>query len=595
MDPNATDSVLKKTSPDIDPAVFYRFTTEVSAQATVLATQQQQLNHLTSLTEELIRSLRALHLPAPSMNASPQNPPPPASATASATASPRLAFLEKFDGSPTKCKGFLLQCSMFIGQQPTLYPTDDSRIAFVCSLLTGRALEWATVIWEDDHAAFPSFASFTQNFKEVFEHPVGGKEVGEQLLSLRQGGGSAADYALSFRTLAAQTGWRDAEPLKLFFCKGLNHELQSELACRDEGKTLEQFINLAIHLDNLLRSLRLPRSSVSTAAMATAPPAAEPMQIGVTHLSGEERERRVRLNLCLYCGLPGHMRASCPTRPSRNNATVSQNLSQSTFLKIPVRLKVKGTIIDTAAFIDSGAAGNFIDAEFAKTHNIPLVSCESHLAVAALDGRPLGSGRIHFTTEDLTLLTGALHTKTIRLFVFQSPQTPLILGLPWLERHNLHISWSERQISRWSEFCLQNCLSRTCPEQQPEPCTTSNIPGEYHDLATAFSKTKASQLPPHRSCDCAIDLLPGSQPPKGRVFPLSQPESEAMKTYIEEELAKGFIRPSISPASISRLALNRGSRLDFTPRPTLFFPPCLLLLSRLIYLLKRLLLHGSPN
>jgi len=108
MDPSATDSVLQKTLPDIDPAVFYRFATEVSAQATVLATQQQQLNHLTSLTEELVRSLRALHLPAPSMNASPQNPPPPASATASATASPRLAFPEKFDGSPTRCKGFLL-------------------------------------------------------------------------------------------------------------------------------------------------------------------------------------------------------------------------------------------------------------------------------------------------------------------------------------------------------------------------------------------------------------------------------------------------------------------------------------------------------
>ncbi len=37
--------------------------------------------------------------------------------------------------------------------------------------------------------------------------------------------------------------------------------------------------------------------------------------------------------------------------------------------------------------------------------------------------------------------------------------------------------------------------------------------------------------------------------PKGRIFPLSQPESESMKTYIKEELAKGFIRPSTSPAS----------------------------------------------
>ncbi len=31
------------------------------------------------------------------------------------------------------------------------------------------------------------------------------------------------------------------------------------------------------------------------------------------------------------------------------------------------------------------------------------------------------------------------------------------------------------------------------------------------------------------------------------------------------------------------------------PALPFFFPPCLLLLSRLVYLLKRLLLHGSPN
>ncbi len=68
-------------------------------------------------------------------------------------------------------------------------------------------------------------------------------------------------------------------------------------------------------------------------------------------------------------------------------------------------------------------------------------------------------------------------------------------------------------------------------------------------LAEAFSKTKASQLPPHQTGDCAIDLQPGSQPPKGRIFPLSQPEAESMKSYIEEELAKGFLRPSTSPAS----------------------------------------------
>ncbi len=184
MDPSATDSSLQKTSPCLDPAAFYHFTTEVSAQASVLAMHQQQLDQLTSATEELVRTLQALRLKA--LNA-------PAPHTTSTTARPRLTFPERFDGSPTKCKGFLLQCSMFVKQQPMLYPTDESRIAFVSSLLTGRALEWATVVWSEDRPTFPTFRAFLQRFKEVFELPAGGKEAGEQLLSLRQGRGSAAD------------------------------------------------------------------------------------------------------------------------------------------------------------------------------------------------------------------------------------------------------------------------------------------------------------------------------------------------------------------------------------------------------------------
>ncbi|KAG1925937.1 hypothetical protein F2P79_025177 [Pimephales promelas] len=151
---------------------------------------------------------------------------------------------------------------------------------------------------------------------------------------------------------------------------------------------------------------------------------------------------------------------------------------------------------------------------FARNNNIPLVPYDSHLAVAALDGRPLGSGRIKFTTEDLQLSTGVLHTETIRLFVSVTTKS-----------HHPRTSMGT------------------------ETSLTEVLPSVYQDLAEAFSKMKASHLPPHRASDCAIDLLPGSQPPKGRVFPLSQPEAEAMRSYIQEELGKGFIRPFTSPAS----------------------------------------------
>lgn len=53
--------------------------------------------------------------------------------------------------------------------------------------------------------------------------------------------------------------------------------------------------------------------------------------------------------------------------------------------------------------LDSGAAGNFIDEGFANAHDVPVNPCNFLLAVAALDGRPLGVGHIHYTTQDIQL------------------------------------------------------------------------------------------------------------------------------------------------------------------------------------------------
>lgn len=76
----------------------------------------------------------------------------------------------------------------------------------------------------------------------------------------------------------------------------------------------------------------------------------------------------------------------------------------------------------------------------------------------------------------------------------------------------------------------------------------TGVPLEYIDLKTVFSKARATTLPPHRRYDCPIDLLPGTTPPRGRLYSLSRPETEAMERYIQDSLAAGIIRPSSSPA-----------------------------------------------
>ncbi|KAL0190943.1 hypothetical protein M9458_013641, partial [Cirrhinus mrigala] len=495
MDPTPPDSSMtasQKTSPPTDPATTSQIASEVSAQASVFTRHQQQLEHLSALTEQLVRAVQGLQAATPPVSPPASNPP---AAAAAVTASPRLAFPEKFDGTPSKCKGFLLQCTLFVNQQPNLYPTDESKIAFICTLLTGRALEWATTVWDLGRPAFPSFATFLQSFKAVFQPNPESSEAGERIVALKQGRRTAADYALDFRTLAAQSGWNDG-PLKLHYRKGLNPDLQVELACRDEDLSLNQYIDLSIRVDNVMRARKpvrtftpLPPSQPST---MTAP---EPMQLGATKLTMEERERRIKNHLCLYCGQPGHLRATCPTRPPRPPTSVSSDHVALNQCEVPAILKTKDISIRTTALIDSGAAGNFIDRDFVATNCLPVLSCVSPVAVAALDGRPLGTGRVEHTTDDLTLCLEPHHQETIRFFIISSPRTPLILGYPWLNQHEPVISWSSGTIAHWSPRCTQH---HPQPNLQvaPTPAPTrlrESIPAEYHDLLEAFNTIKATE------------------------------------------------------------------------------------------------------
>ncbi|KAG1974134.1 retrotransposable element [Pimephales promelas] len=85
----------------------------------------------------------------------------------------------------------------------------------------------------------------------------------------------------------------------------------------------------------------------------------------------------------------------------------------------------------------------------------------------------------------------------------------------------------------------------TAPE---EPGDLAGVPREYHDLRAVFSRSRATSLPPHRLYDCAIDLLPGTTPPRGRLYSLSAPEREALEKYLSDSLEAGTIVPSSSPA-----------------------------------------------
>ncbi len=87
--------------------------------------------------------------------------------------------------------------------------------------------------------------------------------------------------------------------------------------------------------------------------------------------------------------------------------------------------------------------------------------------------------------------------------------------------------------------------------ESPVDQQSVDIPEYYSHFRDVFCPKKATQLPPHRPWDCAMDLLPGESVPKGKIYPLSLPEQKAMEEYIEEALQQGYICPSTSPAASS--------------------------------------------
>ena len=75
-----------------------------------------------------------------------------------------------------------------------------------------------------------------------------------------------------------------------------------------------------------------------------------------------------------------------------------------------------------------------------------------------------------------------------------------------------------------------------------------NVPSIYHNFEDLFSKQKADRLPEHKPYDHAIRLQPGFQPPYKPIYSQSATELKALREYLEENLKKGFIRPSESSA-----------------------------------------------
>lgn len=302
------------------------------ATATSEARQSASANEqaITALTTQIQQLATAVNQLSASATPAPTNPTPAAPVNPVAPGpEPRVGTPERYGGDPEGCNPFLTNCSILFALQPHTFSSEVAKVAFTINHLTERARLWGTAEWERKTPACSSFEAFSAELRKVFGTTALAPDAAGGLLGLRQGSRTVADYAVDFRTRALQSQWNSAAQTDAFLL-GLADYIKDELVSYDLPTSLDGLIELAAKLDRRIQARRQERRQrlterrpvlrprLSSDTISHAPVlqdgGPEPMEVGRTSLSPEERERRRQDNLCLYCGQSGHYVSRCPAK-----------------------------------------------------------------------------------------------------------------------------------------------------------------------------------------------------------------------------------------------------------------------------------------
>eukprot|EP00833_Pecoramyces_ruminatium_P009854 jgi/Orpsp1_1/1183886/evm.model.c7180000087119.1 len=108
--------------------------------------------------------------------------------------------------------------------------------------------------------------------------------------------------------------------------------------------------------------------------------------------------------------------------------------------------------------------------------------------------------------------------------------------------------------------CIYNCLNISNFENELNQ-KIIGIPLIYKNYAVVFNERNCDVLPPHCEYYCEIRLKDNSNLFYGPIYPLTEVERDELKKYIKENLEKGFIRKSTSPAGAPILFVKKDGSL----------------------------------
>ena len=262
--------------------------------------------------------------------------------------------------------------------------------------------------------------------------------------------------------------------------------------------------------------------------------------------------------------------------------------SNENAIHIPFECHTNNRTAEGVALIDSGATHNFMDRRMVKRLQVGTKELAIPRNIRNVDGTNNKDGTLTRYTD--LQVTVNKQTQIQRFYITDLAEDRALFGFPWLQEFNPRINWKEREIDKtkvtirttnlepsgWAQISrilftgrllarkaktnqgdeIHMVVNKTNLAQQwaeaahkgKETMTASTIPKQYKEYTKVFSEEAARRFPPEREDDHAIKFKEGTPDTFScKIYPISTPETNFLRDWIDENLQKEFIRESKSP------------------------------------------------